>query len=208
MSFLGDTYHTDPNCSALKNKKTKEFIIPTDVAQRMEKIKYLDDNEFTPCKECDAPSIKEMNNIDKQSFTYDSDTHTIFKLADDEIYIIPIDEKTIKSSKLKTAGERSELFVVARSYDPSLQECRVMCEIERIRKSNLSGAEGELVIRPLYVTKKDGTRVKLCHDDIYIRGLNRTNVKLWCSFIFPPMLFIAGSGAKVKPGTGYIVTLK
>lgn len=65
----------------------------------------------------------------------------------------------------------------------------------------MSCSEGRLVIRPLYIIDKDGNKISV-YGDIYIRGLNRCNIKHWLSFI-PVMWFIPGGGASTDYGDEY-----
>ena len=57
----------------------------------------------------------------------------------------------------------------------------------------MSGAEGRLVIRPLYILTKEGEKIWV-RGDIHIRGLNRSNVKMALFFV-PFMWFVPGTGA-------------
>ena len=105
----------------------------------------------------------------------------------------------IKPSRLLSSREKwirrpQPLFKVHSSNYEGLRRCDVYAEVLECRKSNLSGSEGRLIIRPLYIKTKDGGRIYV-HGDIYLRGLNRTNVKFWLGFI-PFMWFVPGTGAK------------
>jgi hypothetical protein len=73
------------------------------------------------------------------------------------------------------------------------------------RKSNLSGAEGQLVLRPLYI-EKDLEQIPLVPNDIYRRGLNRTNVKY---LVIPTIvgIIIAGSRAEIQSHEEIALTL-
>lgn len=105
--------------------------------------------------------------------------------------------KRVKSSSKLEVGCFYKLFAVTEATDKSLVGCDVVCQVIERRKSNLSGAEGRLVIRPIYVEKQDGTQIRLQPTDIQRRGLNRSNVKTWTSFLIIPA-FIAGSKAEIN----------
>lgn len=94
------------------------------------------------------------------------------------------------SSSTEWIGKKGAMFKVVRARDASLIDCDVFAKVLECRKSNLSGSEGRLIIRPLYIMDKDGNKISV-YGDIYIRGVNRTNVKFWVPF----MWFIAGGGA-------------
>lgn len=98
------------------------------------------------------------------------------------------------SSSDQWTSRPSPLFKVYKASDRSLRNCEVYAQVIECRKSNLSGAEGRMVIRPLYILDKDGEKISV-HGDIFIRGLNRTNVKMIFCFI-PFMWFVPGGGAK------------
>ncbi len=85
------------------------------------------------------------------------------------------------------------LFRVFKSADRSLRKCDVYAEVLKCKKSNMSGAEGQLIIRPLYILSKEGEKIWV-RGDIHIRGLNRSNVKMALFFV-PFMWFVPGTGA-------------
>ena len=101
------------------------------------------------------------------------------------------------SSKLEV-GNCYQLLKVTKAEDKSLVGCDVICQVIESRKSNISGSEGRLTLRPICIEKHDGTQVRLQPTDIQRRGLNRTNVKTWTSFLIIPA-FIPGSCAKITP---------
>ncbi len=95
------------------------------------------------------------------------------------------------SSSTEWVGKKGAMFKIVRARDASLKDCEVYAKVLECRKSNLSGSEGRLIIRPLYILDKNGNKISV-YGDIYIRGVNRTNIK----FFLPFMWFIAGGGAK------------
>jgi len=118
------------------------------------------------------------------------------------------DAKSIKASrkkgvKLNTSnrdlveGCYYELLTVVSAEDKSLIDCPIVCQVIQRRRSNISGAEGRLVIRPLYILDKTGKPLYLKTSDIFRRGKNIECSKFWLSFIFPPMIFFAGTRAEI-----------
>lgn len=87
------------------------------------------------------------------------------------------------------------LFSVKKTEDKSLRGCEVYAKMIECKKSNMSGAEGRVVIRPLYILK-DGKKIAV-RGDILINGINRTNLKRALFFI-PFMWFVPGGGAKTS----------
>jgi hypothetical protein len=114
-------------------------------------------------------------------------------------------KKTIRSSSNIEIGKIYYLFEVTQAEDASLIGLPVACQVVDIRKSNLSGSEGRLILRPQYV-ESGAKQIPLVHNDIYRRGLNRSNVKFWLSIFVIPM-FIAGSGAEITPDEEIVLTL-
>ena len=105
------------------------------------------------------------------------------------------------SSKIET-GKNYYLFEVTQAEDTSFIGKPVVCQVLERRKSNILGSEGRLRLRPLYIEK--GTlQIPLVPNDIYRRGLNRTNVKVWTLIPW----FIAGSKAQIKPEEEIVLTL-
>lgn len=97
------------------------------------------------------------------------------------------------SSSTEFIGKKGAMFKVVRARDADLRGCEVYARVLECRKSNLSGSEGRLIIRPLYILDKDGNKISV-YGDIYIRGLNRSNIKFILWFV-PVMWFIPGGGA-------------
>ena len=91
-------------------------------------------------------------------------------------------------------GQVEEFFSVESAPDKGLIGCRVVGKVLEVRKSNISGSEGRLKIRPLYIIKGDE---KISVDgDIRVRGKNTTNAKFWLFFIHFSWFF-PGEGAKI-----------
>ena len=119
--------------------------------------------------------------------------------------------RTIGSAVIKTSskievGKNYRLFEVAQAEDSALVGKSVVCQVVERRKSNLMGTEGRMVLRPLYI--ESGTQqIPLVPTDIFRRGKNISNFKLWLSPILLPLVFIAGSGAKITPEEYVFMTL-
>ena len=124
------------------------------------------------------------------------------KMSANQITIRAIGGNSITTSSNLEVGKNYYLFEVTQAKDTSLIGKPVVCQIIERRKSNLSGIEGRLILRPLYI--ETGSRhVTLVQNDIYRRGLNRTNVKIWTLIPW----FIAGSRAEILPDEEIILTL-
>ncbi len=123
-----------------------------------------------------------------------------------QIVVRPIGETNITSSTNLEIGKNYYLFEVVQAEDSSLLGRQVVCKVIERRKSNLSGSEGRLILRPLYL-EKDSLQIPLVSDVIYRRGLNRSNVKRWLSFLIVPC-FIAGSGAEISQDEEIVLTLE
>ena len=102
------------------------------------------------------------------------------------------------SSSTEWIGKKGAMFKVLRARDADLRGCDVYAKVLECRKSNLSGSEGRLIIRPLYIRDRDGNKISVS-GDIYIRGLNRTNIKFWLPF----MWFVPGTGASTDSEDEY-----
>ena len=122
-----------------------------------------------------------------------------------QIVVSTINGGSIKSSSSLEIGKNYYLFVVKEAEDTTLIGKPVICQIIEKRKSNISGSEGRIILRPLYV-EKDSLQVPIVPNDIIRRGLNRTNFKFWTSILIIPN-FIAGSRAEIKPDEEIIMTL-
>ena len=79
-----------------------------------------------------------------------------------QIVVKPIDGKPIRSSSKLEIRKNYYLFEVIQAEDTSLIGKPVRCQIIERRKSNLSGLEGRLILRPLYI-EKDSLQVPLIH---------------------------------------------
>ena len=122
-----------------------------------------------------------------------------------QVIVKPIRGSEISTSSGLEAGRNYYLFEVVKSKDTSLIGKFVVCQVLVSRKSNMSGSEGRLVLRPLYI-EKDLEQIPLVPNDIYRRGLNRTNVKYW---VIPAIvgIFIPGSRAEILPHEEIVMTL-
>lgn len=122
-----------------------------------------------------------------------------------QVIVKPIHGSSISTSSGLEVGKNYFLFEVVKCKDESLKGKRVACQVLVSRKSNLSGAEGRLVLRPLYI-EKDLEQIPLVPNDIYRRGLNRTNVKY---LVIPTIvgIIIAGSRAEIQPHEEIALTL-
>lgn len=101
--------------------------------------------------------------------------------------------RVLSSSDTFPLKSPEPLFKVFKAEDRFLRKCDVYAEVLECKKSNMSGAEGRLVIRPLYILTKEGEKIWV-RGDIHIRGLNRSNVKMALCFV-PFMWFVPGTGA-------------
>lgn len=122
-----------------------------------------------------------------------------------QVIVKPIHGSSISTSSGLEVGKNYFLFEVVKCEDVSLKGKRVACQVMVSRKSNLSGAEGQLVLRPLYI-EKDLEQIPLVPNDIYRRGLNRTNVKY---LVIPTIvgIIIAGSRAEIQSHEEIALTL-
>lgn len=204
-SGLYSYYHIDENCHVLQKSKTSTLYVlnaeDPDFKSNLSKIGHLES-----CSKCHTPKFNALKNMVLMGGVHSQSANSI-ALGDNEIAITAINDM-VSTSVLTQEGLRANLFCVSRSANQNLTDCHVTCEVVSTRKSNIGGAEGRLVIRPLYINAKDGSRVELNHDDIYLRGKNRTNVKFWTQILLFPMAFVPGTGAKAEPNREYIVTLK
>ena len=122
-----------------------------------------------------------------------------------QVIVKPIHGSSISTSSGLEVGKNYFLFEVVKCEDVSLKGKRVACQVMVSKKSNLSGAEGQLVLRPVYI-EKDLEQIPLVPNDIYRRGLNRTNVKY---LVIPTIVgsIIAGSRAEIQPQEEIALTL-
>ena len=102
-----------------------------------------------------------------------------------QIVVSTINGGSIKSSSSLEIGKNYYLFVVKEAEDTTLIGKPVICQIIEKRKSNISGSEGRIILRPLYV-EKGSLQVPIVPNDVIRRGLNRTNFKFWTSFLIIP----------------------
>lgn len=76
------------------------------------------------------------------------------ELLGEKVVIRPA--RVLSSSEDFVLRKAQPLFRVHSSNYRSLRKCDVYAEVLECRKSNMSGAEGRLIIRPLYIKTKDG----------------------------------------------------
>lgn len=196
------TIHAKRQCSNINGSvKTIEIDLNTMSTYTIQSML-----EGRLCKDCNAetalklllsPGSVNIEDLDQE--------RTVLEPNEIEIGLMP--GNLLSSSMPYLAGVRINVLEVKKSQDESLMGCPVTCQIMERRKSNILGSEGRLIIRPLYITKQDRSKVYCVNSDIFVRGLNRTNVKFWTSF-FLPMLFVPGSGAKIMPEDRFIVRIE
>lgn len=178
------TYNTnDGNINPRFTRETEYYKKGYDKIKTEEKILPMEDSSV---KDIHYEQIASDNR--KSEFMAAS-----VKCLDSKDISVKAISKITTSSKLKV-GSYYKLFEVSEAQDKSLIGCYVVCQVIERKKSNLSGSEGRLTIRPICVEKQDGTQLRLQPTDILRRGLNRTNVKIWT--LIP--VFIAGSKAKIN----------
>lgn len=217
-----ETYHINKNCPVIKGKKVKAYSLSdeTDTRQLMRNALQLADH----CTVCRTPNIRGTRDsrlddllaeVLGRSLSYEEDeedTTTVdipfsdTSFFDDEIIISMPEGGKVSSKVFKERGHRFKMFEVKRAYEERLIGSPVTCEVVYTHKSTIFGKEGELIVRPLYLTTDDGTVIRLKHDDIYVRGKNRQNLKFWT---FPSIVtwFLPGQGARIKEADEYVVTL-
>ena len=119
-----------------------------------------------------------------------------------EITIKP--ERKITSSNVKL-DQVDSFFSVVEAPDKDLIGCPVIGNVIEVRKSNISGSEGRLRIRPLFIIKRK-EKISVC-SDIFVRGYNISNVKFWLCFL-PPVIFVPGTGAKIYTTDRFAIHLR
>lgn len=151
---------------------------------------------------------KEVAPLYRTEFSYEYRKHKValpLQNKHKQIVVNTIGESFIGTSSRLEVGKCYYLFTVAEAEDTALIGKRVACEVIERRKSNISGSEGRLRLRPLYV--ENGTQqIPLVPNEIYRRGLNKTNAKFWLSFLVIP-LFVPGTGAIIRPEEMIVMTL-
>lgn len=218
-----ETYHIDRNCPRIVGKKLLAFSLSdeTETRQKMRTAIQLADN----CPVCHTPNIRGTrdNRLDQlladvlgTSLSYDFDdedstavsemTFTDTSLFDDEVVLgLPEDDKAT-SSIYRHRGHRFKMLEVRKAVDERLVGAKVTCEIINSRKSNIMGTEGYLSFRPLFLTAEDGTIVRMKPTEFMVRGRNRQCLKVLL-FFCPPVWFVPGEGAKIRPEDEFIATL-
>lgn len=109
----------------------------------------------------------------------------------------------VSSKQMYAVGSEIQALVVVSAEDQSLVGQPIVCQVVETRRSNMSGQEGCLILRPLFI-QTDSKQIALEHDDIYLRGKNRCNVKRWG--LIPG--FWPGGGAKMKKDATYKLYIK
>ena len=120
-----------------------------------------------------------------------------------EITIKP--EREITSSNVEM-DQVEAFFSVVEAPDKDLIGCLVVGNVIEVRKSNISGSEGRLRVRPLFIVKGK-EKISVC-SDIYVRGKNISNAKFWLSFFLPPVWFVPGTGAKIYTTDRFAIHLR
>lgn len=175
-------------------KKLAILFIATMLVQNLnaQEVVYVDEDGH----------IVEIENIEKKRVDLKFKEAMPMQRNTNQIVVRTIWGLPVSSSSDIEMGKNYYLFEVTQAEDTSLIGKPVVCQIIERRKSNLSGSEGRLRLRPLYIEK--GTQqIPLVPNDIYRRGLNRTNVKTWTLIPW----FIAGSKAQIKPEEYIVLTL-
>lgn len=221
--FFVETYHINKHCPVIAGKKVIAYSLSdeTDARTKMRNAIQLAD----PCEVCKTPNIRNTrdnrleevlaNVLGSSVGSYDDDDEEgeaeeiMFNDAsyfDDEVIVGLPEKGKVTSSVYRKVGHRFKMLEVKRAIEDRLVGCPVTCEVVKTRRSNFFGTEGELVVRPLYITADDGTIIRVKHDDIAIRGKNRQNLKFWTAWSLVTW-FIPGGGAKVTAEDQFVVTL-
>lgn len=141
----------------------------------------------------------------KKFFIVVASLFSLASFAQSEITVCKNPVVNVSSSARYAVGTEIDALRVLQADDPNLIGKPVVCRVVETRRSNLSGQEGRLVLRPLYV-KADTVSVAVQHDDIYLRGKNRTNVKKWLSWTIV-LQYVPGGGAKMSETARYKLQL-
>lgn len=199
-------YHFDNNCPMLVNYKnliTVEQVSSPNLIKRTQKF-------YSPCHVCvehkEGSFIYNKFGVQKKEKTRVTPiaqiSENVSPRAFSQVASPNADIYAVKNAALKVSsranlqvGSYYPLLQVARAQDMKLAGADIICQILERRKSNLTGTEGVLRFRPICIRLTDGTEIQLVHDDIFLRGRNRSNVKLWLFPFFP----VAGEGAKLNP---------
>ena len=180
-------------------KKLFSLLVAVLLGQNMysQEVIYVDENGF-PIKHVVNEKVSQPT-VFKEALQ--------LQRAQNQIVVNTIDSTVIKSSSDIEVGKNYHLFEVIEAEDSGLIGKSVVCQVIERHKSNLTGLEGRLVLRPLYI-ENGSQQIPLVQTDIFRRGKNNSNVKEWLIYIFPPLWFIAGSGAKIEPNERFIMTLE
>lgn len=127
------------------------------------------------------------------------------KLVSNQIVVRTYAKRPICSSSAIEVGKCYTLFRVVEAEDTSLIDKLVICQVIERRKSNIFGAEGRLILRPLYI-ETDSQKIPLVPTDIHRRGKNISNAKFWLSFLIVP-IFLPGKGAVIIPKENFVLTI-
>lgn len=168
---------------------------------------YADDN----VKKQKQPKLSvRREKVDTRVMTKNSAGKLVYQdLSSDEKTIIakPISGVIISTNAGFEAGEVSMLLQVTKADDKSLVGEKIACEIIESRRSNISGAEGRLILRPLYIFTKDKRLIHLLPTDIHRRGKNFQCGKFWLSPLIIP-IFVPGTGARIFPNEEFVLRLE
>ena len=148
-------YHASPDCPNLKGDPMERKIDFSNELKRSDK--KLVENYFacSTCKPINLSLVKHGITRYGEYDLHDEKQDYIVSYedsidAENAITIIP--QGMITSSNV--IASHQVLFFVHDAIDKALIGCPVVCKIIQVRKSNISGSEGRMVIRPLYIDKK------------------------------------------------------
>ena len=191
------TYHASPDCPNLYGEPIKRVVTFSDKMSGSDR-KLI--RGYSACSRCNPTRLSRV--LYTGGIRYDTAGNDEFEIVDGGITIRPL-EMTTSSNVL--LYDTKHFFSVSDASDKNLIGCPVVCKVIQVRKSNITGSEGHLTLRPLYIDNL-GEKIKV-YGDIHVRGLNRANVKFWLGFL-PPMWFIPGTGAKIYPTDRFTIYLK
>lgn len=180
-------YHTDKSCSMLSSD-----IVNLEVKYIPSSVDIFGIRAFA-CKKC--VKRKAGTYVYEGSGKQIQQVEKLIVAPKADIYAVKNTALEVSSRANLQVGSYYPLLQVARAQDMKLAGADIICQILERRKSNLTGAEGILRFRPICIRLTDGTEIQLVHDDVFLRGRNRSNVKWW---LFP-FLPVAGEGAKLDP---------
>jgi hypothetical protein len=187
--------------------KGASYLIEFHISKNKYDAEEVGETEITRddvVKLCSTSNFSNSGNLNNNY----SESTSVIVLAKDEVLVRKIESVKVTSSSPHEYGMDYPIFRVVKAEDKSLIGDEIVCKIVEKRKSNLSGAEGRLTIRPLYIIDSKKGKIRLMPTDIFLRGKNRANVKTWFQFPVFPLFFIAGSGAELPGDTDYVFYIK